>query len=74
MDVTNTACRKCLGTGFLRHFSHVDGGKCWDCTDTADTSYTHRVEVLSPEETMARFHEANQLRSAARRERRAQGA
>ncbi len=69
--MATTTCPKCQGTGYLRHFAHVDGGKCWACTDKIDTSYTRQVEVLSDEEAMARFHEANRIRAIARRQRRA---
>lgn len=69
--MTKTTCPKCQGTGYLRHFARIDGGKCWACTDKADTSYAQRIEVLSDEETLARFHETNRLRSIARRQRKA---
>lgn len=62
-------CPKCGGTGHLRHFAHVDGGKCWACTDRVDTSYT-QIEARSDDEVMAEFHETNRLRSVARRQRR----
>jgi hypothetical protein len=68
---TTKACRNCQGTGYLPHFSRIDGGKCWACTDKADTSYTRHVEVLSEDEFEARRLEANRLRSIARRQRRA---
>lgn len=62
-------CPKCQGTGTLSHFAHVDGGKCWACTDKADTSYT-QASARSGDEALAEFHETNRRRSEARRQRR----
>lgn len=69
--MTAATCRKCGGTGRLEHFARIDGGKCWACTDKVDTSYTQQIEAISDGEAMARFHDANRLRSIARRQRRA---
>lgn len=63
-------CRKCGGTGYLAHFARVDGGKCWVCTDVADTSHARNLPVLTDEEAAARWaaHTAEiKARRAARR-------
>lgn len=62
-----TPCPKCNGTGYLPHHAHVDGGRCWNCTGRADTSYTRTM--IDPDEALARFHETNRQRSLARRAR-----
>lgn len=27
----NKTCPRCFGKGYIREFSHIDGGRCWEC-------------------------------------------
>lgn len=55
MDMETNNCRKCNGTGYLPHFARTDGGKCWACTDKADTSYTRNIPTLTDAEAAERW-------------------
>lgn len=50
------SCIKCQGTGKLRHFMHIDNGRCFTCAGTGSvTSRPQRARKAQPAPVRARF-------------------
>jgi len=54
-------CFKCLGSGHFRTFSHIAGGKCFQCNGTGKSSAVRKV--LAPAAAMPEVRTQGELRS-----------